>query len=186
MSLQPFPEIINVKNFFSRQENIRASLSLPLFRRFEQYLNKDKGNNSPEVEVELDFIQDDENRLIVDAKMTGTLFLSCQRCLQALKYTLSSNFRVRVIEELKVSGDRELASDELDVVLSRGGKLDLLALVEDELILSLPLVIYHDEADCNQILIGLQVNSRQRNESKVFAELEVLKPQFKPDKVEEN
>lgn len=183
MSLQPFPEIINVKNFFSRQGNLRATLALQLFRRLEQYFNKTEGNNSSTIEVNLDFIQDDENQFIVDGKMVGTLLLSCQRCLKPLIYPLSSGFRVKVLEELQVNGDRELEEDELDVVLSVGGKLDLLALVEDELIMSLPLVSYHDDSDCNQILIGLQLNSRQKDVSKLFPELELLKNRLKSGKV---
>jgi uncharacterized protein len=34
-------------------------------------------------------------------------------------------------------------------VLVEDEQLNLLAVVEDELILSLPQVVYHDEADCN-------------------------------------
>ncbi len=182
MSLQPFPEIRGVRKLFSQQAHIKASLPLYSLKRLEKYLNKAEEYCSSEIEVDLEFIQGDENRFILAGEMKGALFLSCQRCLQGVKYRLSSDFRVQVLDELKVSGDRELAEDELEVVLSLEGKLDLLALVEDEVILSLPLVIYHDETDCNQSLVDLQVSSRQKVESKAFAELEVLKNQLKSGK----
>ncbi|MBN4053275.1 DUF177 domain-containing protein [Haliea sp. AH-315-K21] len=182
MLLQSFPEIIDVKKFFSRQARLRAPLPLQLLKRLEQYLNKAEGGNSSAIDVDLDFSQDEESRFILVGKMKGRVLLSCQRCLQAVEYSLSSDFKVHVINELKISGDRELAEDELEVVLSLEGKLDLLALVEDELILSLPLVIYHDEADCNQALIDLQASSRREIGSKAFAELAVLKNQLKSSK----
>jgi uncharacterized protein len=110
--------------------------------------------------------------------MQGSLHLSCQRCLQGVDYSLSSDFRVQVIDELKVGGDRELAQDELEVVLGVEGKLDLFALVEDELILSLPVVVYHDEPDCNQVLVDLNSKAEQDIEAKPFAELAELKKQL--------
>jgi len=184
MSLQPFPEIIDVRKFFSQQAHIKASLPLNSLKRLEKYLNKAEEYCSLEIEVDLEFIQGDESMFILAGKMKGALFLSCQRCLQGVEYKLSTDFRVQVLDELKVSGDRELAEDELEVVLSLEGKLDLLALVEDEVILSLPFVIYHDEADCNQVLVDLQVSSRQKIEPEAFAELGVLKNQLKSGKDE--
>lgn len=179
MSLQPFPETIEVRKFFSRQAHITASLPLQKFERLEQYLVKDEADDSSEIDLKLDFIQDDEGRFILVGSMKGGLLLSCQRCLRGVEFILSSDFRVQILDELKVSGDRELAEDELEVVLSSEGELDLLALVEDEVILSLPLVIYHEQTDCNQALVDLKLSEQQELESKPFAELEVLKSQLK-------
>ncbi|MDG2091530.1 MAG: DUF177 domain-containing protein [Gammaproteobacteria bacterium] len=182
MSLQQFPETVEVKKFFSRQGQLTTSLPLQKFTRLEQYLANVEADDSSEIEVDLDFIQDDEGRFILKGSMKGALLLSCQRCLQGVEYSLSSDFRVQIIDELKVGGDTELAKDELEVVLSTEGKLNLFELVEDEVILSLPLVVYHDEPDCNQVLVDLNRSAEQNIESKPFAELEVLKKQLSSEK----
>ena len=178
MSLQPLPEIIDVRKFFSQGLHFKTSLPLQACMRLEPYLSKAEGFGNFKIEVDLAFMKDDEGRHILDGKLESTLFLPCQRCLQAIEHSLSSEFSVQVLDELKVSGDRELAEDELEVALSLDGKLDLLALLEDELILSLPLVIYHDMADCNPKLVNIQERGRQTLRSKAFAELEVLKEQL--------
>lgn len=178
MSLQQFPETIEVKKFFSRQAHIDATLPLSKFERLAQYLVKVDTSDSSEILIHLDFIEDDEAGFVLTGSMQGSLHLSCQRCLQGVDYSMSSDFRVQVIDELKVGGDRELAQDELEVVLGVEGKLDLFALVEDELILSLPVVVYHDEPDCNQVLVDLNSKAEQDIEAKPFAELAELKKQL--------
>jgi uncharacterized protein len=178
MSLQSFPEIIDVRKFFSQEAHLKASLPLEVCKRLEPYLSKAEGFGKSKIDVNLAFIKDDQGHYILDGKIESTLFLPCQRCLRGLEHSLSSEFSVQVLDELKVSGDRELAENELEVVLSHEGNLELLALVEDELILSLPLVIYHDKTDCNPKLVSIQESGRKTLESKPFAELELLKEQL--------
>ena len=178
MSQEPFPEIIDARKFFSHGVLLKASLPLQSCKRLEPYLSDAEGFAKSKIDVNLAFNKDDKGRYILDGEIESTLFLPCQRCMQGMEHALSSEFSVQVLDELKVSGDRELTEDELEVVLSFEGKLDLLALVEDELILSLPLVIYHDKLDCNPKLVSIQQSARQAIESKPFAELEVLKQQL--------
>lgn len=178
MSQLPFSEIVDVKKFFSRQTQLSFVLSQSALKRLAQYVNDTDASNGSEIEIELDFIQDEEGRFILRGIMQGRMLLTCQRCLQAVEYELASDFNVQIVDELKVSGDRELAQDELDVVVSLEGKLDLLALIEDELILSLPLVVYHKEQDCNQALVDLQSNAQQVTAARPFAELAALKSQL--------
>lgn len=68
--------------------------------------------------------------------------LSCQRCLQPVEEDLVLDrwFHFVRDEELAASLDAESEDD----VLSLGGRLDLLDLIEDELLLALPLVPRHE------------------------------------------
>jgi uncharacterized protein len=74
--------------------------------------------------------------------------LECQRCLQPLNWELTVAHRVRFVhgEQEAERLDEELEDD----VLALEPRLDLLALLEDELILALPLVPRHDR--CPQSL----------------------------------
>jgi uncharacterized protein len=79
---------------------------------------------------------------IVDLAVRATATLECQRCLQPMTLPLQVERRFRFVE-----GEDEAArlDEELeDDVLALTRRLDLLALVEDELLLALPLVPRHE------------------------------------------
>jgi uncharacterized protein len=69
--------------------------------------------------------------------------LTCQRCLQPVKLDLQAERAIRFVsDEAEAERLDELSDD--DVLAQPGGGLDLRQLVEDELILALPLVPRHD------------------------------------------
>lgn len=77
----------------------------------------------------------------------GEVGLTCQRCLGGLAHTIGIERTLhlaRTEEEL----ERLDASPGSDAILATD-RLDLLALVEDEVLLSLPLVPRHGEGECS-------------------------------------
>lgn len=75
-------------------------------------------------------------------RATGQLALVCQRCLQPVDASLEVDAHFRF-----VAGEAEAAQADLDAeedVLASSRALDLTALLEDELLLALPLVPRHD------------------------------------------
>ncbi len=70
------------------------------------------------------------------------VWLSCQRCLQPMAITLDLDRRLRFVHG--ESQAEALDADSEDDVLALSRSLDLRELVEDELLLSLPLVPRHD------------------------------------------
>ena len=82
--------------------------------------------------------------------------LECQRCLQPMTGPLRLNRQLRF-----VTGDDEAArldEDNEDDVLALSDRLDLMDLLEDELILALPLVPRHEI--CAQPLHGAPANEK--------------------------
>lgn len=75
-------------------------------------------------------------------RAAARLSLTCQRCLAPLEELLELDRRLRfAADEAEAAAlDAEIEED----VLALGGSLDLRALVEDELLLALPLVPRHD------------------------------------------
>jgi uncharacterized protein len=73
----------------------------------------------------------------------------CQRCLQEFELPVKVHNRVRVVElpegELLEQADETLASEE-DIVAA-AGPLDVMAMIEDEMILALPLAPRHDQCE---------------------------------------
>lgn len=79
---------------------------------------------------------------LVELAAQATVTLECQRCLQPMALPLRFERRFRFVqgEEEAARLDEELEDD----VLALAPRFDLLALVEDELLLALPLVPRHD------------------------------------------
>lgn len=82
---------------------------------------------------------------LLQLQARATVRLTCQRCLQPVDVTLevACSFRF-VADEAEAERLDEEADDEDVLALPPRGRLDLLPLVEDELILAVPLVPRHE------------------------------------------
>ncbi len=74
--------------------------------------------------------------------VSAALWLTCQRCMEPVLQRLSSDRWFRFVNDEETAWSEDDDADEDLLVLEP--KLDLLTLVEDELILSLPLVPMHE------------------------------------------
>ena len=83
---------------------------------------------------------DPEIRLALQAR--ATLRLTCQRCLQPMEQPLAVDARLRFVRD-EATAEKLDDNDEEDVLVLPPA-LDLRELVEDELILALPLVPRHE------------------------------------------
>jgi uncharacterized protein len=83
-----------------------------------------------------------EAELWLALEAQAPVLLQCQRCLQPLAETLAVDRRVRFVRGEDEAARLDEESD--DDVLALPARLDLHALVEDELILALPLVPRHE------------------------------------------
>lgn len=106
-------------------------------------------------------------RLQVQAK----LWLTCQRCLQPMREALAVDRRIRFVRG-------EAAAEALDAecehdVLALTRTLDLRELVEDEMLLALPLVPRH--ATCPQPLVWTPAPTEEPDTRSPFAGLDELR-----------
>jgi len=175
---------IDVRKFFAQQADYQASFKLSFFPRLTGLLAQDD-NKHAEIRVDLQFRKDAQGDCFVSGNIQSQLSLTCQRCLQSVAFPINSELHIQVVESLQEAGDRELDADELELVVSEQGRLDLLTLIEDEVMLSLPIVIYHEDADCNQTLSDFreaEIRHARDDMKKPFAELAGLKKQLQAQK----
>lgn len=85
-------------------------------------------------------------RLVLELK--SHLVLKCQRCLGALDYELSSTRRFALFKDEALLPDLEDEEDDMDCMVVTG-EMDALALVEEELLLVLPMMPLHDTERCH-------------------------------------
>ena len=91
---------------------------------------------------------------MLELRVQAVLPMQCQRCLQGSMQEVSDTVLFRLVEQ-----DPELTSDELESeeeALCVRGAMDIRTLVEDQLILALPLVPMHDTCPQPIVAEGLQ------------------------------
>jgi uncharacterized protein len=114
-------------------------------------------------------------------RLDASLVLECQRCNQELIFPLQREARFRFVATEEELNALPIAEDEVDVIVG-SRQMSLGDWIEDEVILSLPLVPRHD--DCRPAVVldapaeEVDVGDRRPNP---FAVLASLKPGGKPN-----
>jgi uncharacterized protein len=172
MPPDPFPEQPDASRLFARNGVIDAVLSFTRLPRFAACLADPEG----QVSVYLDFGHDEESRRRLQGTLNGTVKLACQRCLQPMPLQLDCRLDLLVLDsEAALEELGETDAIDKDAVVDATGELDLLAVLEDELILSLPMVPLHEDTSCNQGLNSLVQETGRAASSNPFAVLAALK-----------
>ena len=96
--------------------------------------------------------------------LDGACNLRCQRCLNALSYPIKLVSKLRLVSEGEVDGS-DIEDDEVDSIPAEK-RLDVLALIEEELLLGMPIAPKHASGECEIAVEGL---SRSNNPFAVLA-----------------
>lgn len=121
-----------------RHETMQDIVAVARLPRVNKLLASETGT----VQYHFNFGVDSENVNYIEGKLSGSLTFCCQRCLQPFTYDLASSFAVSPVVS---DSEAKLLPDSYEPVLINDGKLDPIELLEDELILALPLVAMHAE-----------------------------------------
>jgi len=127
-----------------------------------------------DVEVSIEFKLDEQQVPLVNGTLRTSIGMVCQRCLEPVSVCLDCTLAVAfpVHPETQINGRYEVA--ELD-----GNEVSLHELIEDELILSLPITPLHsDDEHCDATpdwQSDSNSNQLQQNPFSILAELKTLK-----------
>ena len=80
---------------------------------------------------------------VAELTMNGTAKVACQRCLEAMDVAVESRVRVGLIG---AQAEVSRVPDDLEPMLAPEGRVSIAELVEEELLLALPIVPLHDAA----------------------------------------
>lgn len=182
MFTAPFPERIDPRKLFTKNGTVSGVIPLGKLQRLNQYLS----SKNSEVQASISFGRDASNRRLVSGPISAEVKMLCQRCLKETVVSLKSNLKVVVLSE-KQWTDEVLATlaEDVEAVKATDEELDVHALIEDELILSLPAVAYHKGNDCNtefNKLKSLNEEPQLNKEDNAFASLLSLKKELSKNK----
>ena len=152
------------------ERHVTARVSVERMERLGAAVDTPDLTGGTHADVDLRFELDSQARCRITGRVSADIRLRCQRCLEPMRARLESTLQLIVV-----------ASDELTVTAEPGYEpfavsdegLDIADLIEDELILALPMFPVHDPASCPNP-IGAEIEEPSKRENP-FAVLKVLK-----------
>lgn len=124
------------------------------------------------VSVNLHFGIDEQKLPYIKGHLKANLGLQCQRCLERFTYEIISDFALGIVKSL----DEEKAlPDQYEPAMVHEGQLALRELIEDELILNLPIIPRHEPEVCHVQLPHADAGWKESESENPFKVLQSLK-----------
>ena len=141
MSGGPIPAYVDVRKAFLQELEINGSVELASLPRIREAAASDE----IDVQISLKFVVDRSGRKQIEGSLAAKLEMTCQRCLQAAPLELQESIKLALL----VSEDQINGLDpEWDPWITTEPKLELADLVEEQLMLALPIVHMHEDINC--------------------------------------
>ncbi len=160
------PAIIDPFRLADRGASLQGTLSLAQLPRLREICTElDK-----QLRVDLGFSRSDLGVVEMAGSLIGELELTCQRCLEPMTLPLALNIRVNF---LRREDSQELAAN-LDTI-SVDETINFYRLVEDEVLLAIPMIPKHEKGDCPAMKYINGAAKTVEKTDKPFAVLEQIK-----------
>ncbi|MBI2379888.1 MAG: DUF177 domain-containing protein [Gammaproteobacteria bacterium] len=142
MQKAQLPEQIFLKRFAESGRSVEGGIPLAGMDRLRDQVLSLEG----EARVQLSGGVDPEGRQFLQGHVQAELSVTCQRCLQPMSIAVDTEFSLSPVYSEEEAEALPEAYD--PIMLADEDSIELKALVEDELMLSLPVVAVHEPEDC--------------------------------------
>jgi uncharacterized protein len=159
--------VIDSLEFARAQQQLRGSVEVTALKRLADVLFDTSGT----VEYEVRGARDERKRPQLVLTVSGGLHLQCQRCLGLLEHDLQLANTLLLVPK-GTEPDEDMDDPDAPDMIEASAELDVVALIEDEVLLSLPLAPRHPEGTCEGRLQG---STEAAGRSSPFANLAALK-----------
>jgi uncharacterized protein len=160
-------ELIAPLSLAAKGRSIEGRIALAKLARLTPSLRSTEG----EAEASLHFGIDEGGMPNVSGRVSATLILQCQRCMQNMAYEVDARIRLGIVTSRKAA---ENLPDYYDPLLVSGEEIKVADIVEDELILALPIVAMHEKTECpvaDKFQGQVEAEPKRENPFAVLAEL---------------
>ena len=142
MSNFELPEHVNPYQLADKSAELVGEVSAKRLQRLEHAVD----SIISATQVSIRFAHDESGRRLVSGTVSGTVSVLCQRCLQPFDQALAGQFQLALVynDEMAKALPRHLDP----LLLLPDEPLDLAAIVEDELLLSLTMYASHPVGEC--------------------------------------
>lgn len=135
--------VIDAHDFVSFTRSLHGKITLDECTRLKDYLADSQGN----LEYKINGILDKNDKSMLQVIIKGEINLFCQRCLGRFSYALNLKSTLFLAENEKELS--YLDEDESVEGILATSDIDIIELIEDEIILNLPISPRHKENDCS-------------------------------------
>lgn len=127
--------------------------------------------------VNLHFGVDEQGLTYLKGHIQAKLGLQCQRCLETFTYEIMSDFALGIVKSLEE--EKALPDQYEPAMVQEDGQLALRDLIEDEIILNLPIIPRHDPEVCKVTLPLADTSWESSKGENPFQVLQTLKDKHK-------
>ena len=140
------PKVIDYNKYLSR-EGFAGMLERDAFTRHKGIFSL-----VSDVSVKFSFKQNEHGEVTLKANVSAAVSAECQRCLELVEFEISKSSEFSICENVDESTKNLSLDDGRDIFYANNGKLDVLGLVEDELLLAIPMIPKHEDvSSCGAI-----------------------------------
>jgi uncharacterized protein len=170
----PLPQHINMLRLSEQTAPFHGSLLIKNMPRLAPSLYSDEG----EAVVDLGLGTDEEGTRFCRVQLSAEVVLQCQRCMEPFKYGITSDFLHGVVSSER---EAETLAEQYEPVIVQDGQLMVQDMIEDELILKMPIVPMHPDVECKVKLPVIDSISAKEEEAEKnpFHVLKLLKRETK-------
>lgn len=136
------PEHIDPFRYAEQNLLLDGAVKLADMHRLSSNLS---GSGDDLVTVNLQFGVDEQGITFLKGHLETKLTLQCQRCMEPFIYEIISDFVLGIVSTLD---EANALPERYEPALAKEGNLALRELIEDELILNLPIIPRHEPEDC--------------------------------------
>ena len=145
MDKQKIPVTLYVRKAATHNTHFDGYVVLAKLQRLSETLVSDQG----QVMVKLVAGFDEAGQCTLTGHAETTVTTVCQRCNETMSIDLSVDFAYTPVSPNFVEDEDNPLADDIDpVMVNEFGEVSLFDIIEDELILAMPLIAKHDPKDC--------------------------------------
>jgi len=141
MSVAPLPRVIEPLKLVEQRIDLEGRVALSECERLQETLLSSDGD----IHASLRFGKDEDGQRVISGALQADVVMQCQRCLQPVSLSVQGGINLAIARH-------EDAVKRLpgyyDPLLLSAPEIELWPLIEQELLLSLPIVATHPEGEC--------------------------------------
>jgi len=162
------PQFIEPARLADEAETISGKLGIEGMQRLQALVSE------PEAQVEytLSFARDERGFIVISGEFATVLTLRCQRCLEPLPVSLQKAIRIGWVTG--VEDVRRLPAD-LEPMLAPGTRIALKDLIEEEILLGLPMAPVHAGQECPATRLMQALKEKKDNPFAVLKDMKLNK-----------
>jgi uncharacterized protein len=169
MSEENIPHKVDPFRFADNGLRLQGSLPVKNMSRLCESLYDCAGD----IKVNIGFEKNEQGTPFLKGELLGVLLLQCQRCMDRLPYEITHKFELNILHSEE---EAETLPQGYDAIIAKDDILIVQDMVEDELIINLPVVPMHTPKDC-KVVLPLMIESEQvdANKENPFKVIEFLR-----------